>query len=200
MMRAWWTILLPIAASPSLVAIEPAEIDQLLAVKRVYVDKLDGDLTALQMRDMIISALQQTHLFVITENEQRADAFLRGSAEDNVFNESHSSTEGVNAHVQASGGSSAYKGGSSNRSLGATLGENESSHSIERRHEASAAIRLVNKEGDVIWSTTQESQGSKFKGSMADVAEKITRKLADDYVSARTARINDRKTEPAPAK
>ena len=55
-------------------------------------------------------------------------------------------------------------------------------------NEASAAIRLVNKDGDVIWSTTQESQGSKFKGSMADVAEKITRKLTDDFAKARAAR------------
>jgi hypothetical protein len=169
-------------------AIEPSEYDQLLCIKRVFVDKLDGDETALQMRDMIISALQQTHLFVVTENQERADAFLRGSSEDLVFTESHSSSDGVNAHMQASSGSSAYKGGSFNKSVGAGLGENESSHSVERKHEASAAIRLVNKDGDVIWSSTQESQGSKFKGSMADVAEKITRKLADDIIKARAAR------------
>ena len=72
--------------------------------------------------------------------------------------------------------------------MGGTLGETESSHSIERKHETSAAIRLVNMDGDVIWSTTQESQGSKFKGSMADVAEKITRKLADDFAKARAVR------------
>jgi hypothetical protein len=53
---------------------------------------------------------------------------------------------------------------------------------------------LVNKDGDVIWSTTQESQGGKFKGSMADVAEKITRKLADDVAKARS--IRDSVTKP----
>jgi hypothetical protein len=185
MKRFWWLLFLPVV---SLVAIEPSESDQLLCVKRVYVAKLDGDETALQMRDMIISALQQTHLFIVTENEERADAFLRGSSEDLVFTDTHSSSEGVNAHVQASSGSSAYKGGSFNKSAGGSLGENESSHSVERKHEASAAIRLVNKDGDVIWSSTQESQGGKFKGSMADVAEKITRKLADDVLKARAAR------------
>ena len=169
-------------------AVEASEGDQLLCVKRVFVDKLDGDETALQMRDMIISALQQTHLFVVTENQERADAYLRGSSEDLFFNESHSSSDGVNAHIQGSTGSSAYKGGSFNKSLGASLGENESSHSVERRHEASAAIRLVNKDGDVIWSTTQESQGGKFRGSMADVADKITRKLVEDVTAARAVR------------
>ena len=64
-------------------------------------------------------------------------------------------------------------------------GENESDHSTERRHEAIAAVRLVNKEGDVIWSTTQESQGAKFRGASADVAEKITARLKDDFDRAR---------------
>ncbi|HEY3837862.1 MAG TPA: hypothetical protein VGL72_14875, partial [Bryobacteraceae bacterium] len=179
MMRAVGLLLmLPLVAG----AVEPSELEQLLGIKRVFVDKLDGDETALQMRDMIISALQQTHLFIVTENQERADAFLRGSSEDLVFTEQHSSSDGVNAQVHASSGSSAYKGGSFNKSIGGGMGENESSHSVERRHEASAAIRLVNKDGDVIWSSTQESQGSKFKGSMADVADKITRKLADDIV------------------
>jgi len=169
-------------------AIEPSHEDQLLCVKRVYIDMLDGDDGALQMRNMLISALQQSHLFIVTENEERADAVLRGSAKDQVYNESHSSSEGVNAHVQASTGNSAHRGGSSNKSVGGTLGETESSHSIERKHETSAAIRLVNMDGDVIWSTTQESQGSKFKGSMADVADKVSRKLADDLAKARAAR------------
>ena len=156
-------ILLALAPDPP--AIELGETDQLLCVKRIYVDKFDGDPTALQMRDMIIVALQQTHLFVVTENQSRADAFLRGSSEDLVFTDQHSSERRRERPFQASEGSSAYKGGSFNKSIGGRLGENESSHSIERKHEASAAIRLVNKDGDVIWSSTQESQGSKFKGS-----------------------------------
>jgi len=44
-----------------------------------------------------------------------------------------------------------------------------------------AAVRLVNKEGDIIWSTTQESKGAKFRGARADVAEKVTRQLLEDY-------------------
>ena len=159
MIRA--TLLLAIA--PVLLAIEPGEFDQLLCVKRIYVDKFDGDPTALQMRDMIIVALQQTHLFVITENQTRADAFLRGSSEDLVFTETHFSSDGVNAHLQASEGSSGYKSGSYNKSIGGSLGENESSHSIERKHEASAAIRLVNKDGDVIWSVDAGEPGRQIQ-------------------------------------
>ena len=65
------------------------------------------------------------------------------------------------------------------------LGESESEHSAERRHEAIAAVRLVSKDGDVIWATTQESTGAKFHGASADVAEKITAKLKEDFDKAR---------------
>ena len=34
---------------------------------------------------------------MITENQERADAFLRGAAEDLVFTDVHSSSEGINA-------------------------------------------------------------------------------------------------------
>ena len=65
------------------------------------------------------------------------------------------------------------------------LGESESERSAERRHEAISAVRLVNKDGDVIWATTQESLGGRFRGASADVAEKITAKLKEDFEKAR---------------
>jgi hypothetical protein len=46
----------------------------------------------------------------------------------------------------------------------------------------------VNKDGDVIWSTTQESFGAKFRGASADVTDKITIKLKDDFERARRLR------------
>ncbi len=80
-----------------------AELDrenlmQLLAVRRVYVDRMDGGETASQLRDMIISGLQRSKLFAITENQERADAVLRGSGEDLVFTDTLSSSDGINAH------------------------------------------------------------------------------------------------------
>ena len=64
-------------------------------------------------------------------------------------------------------------------------GDGESSHIEERKHEASAAVRLVLKNGDVVWSTTQESLGAKFRGASADVADKIARQLAMDWRKAK---------------
>jgi hypothetical protein len=67
------------------------------------------------------------------------------------------------------------------RSLGSGIGGGESSEVKERKHEALATVRLVNKDGDVLWSTTQESNGAKFHGASADVADKIAKQLVAEY-------------------
>src|SRR5438477_1962175 len=119
------------AAPASVPAIERESLRQLLSVRRVYVDRLNGGETAEQMRDMIINSLQNTRLFVVTENQERADAVLRGSAEDLVFSEQHSSSDGVNAHFNAGTGRTGRSAGGAYG--GMSVGENESSHSVERR-------------------------------------------------------------------
>ena len=169
-------------AQPSPASLEAASLKQLLTVRRVYVDRLTGGETAAQMRDILISSLAGSRLFVLTENQERADAVLRGSSEDLVFTEVHQSSDNINAHANLStrNGSSRYSG----NTAGIAFGEGESDRSAERRHEAIAAVRLVNKDGDVIWSTTQESLGAKFHGASADVAEKITAQLKDDFEKA----------------
>ncbi len=172
---------------PTSTALQEAGLRQLRAVRRVYVDRLTGGETAAQMRDILISTLANAELFVLTENQERADCILRGASEDLVFTEVHQSADGINAHANLGASSRSYNQGSSyrNNTAGVGIGENESDRSSERRHEAIAAVRLVNKDGDVIWSTTQESLGAKFHGASADVAEKITARLKDDFEKAR---------------
>jgi len=170
------TLTLPAAADPTL-----------LQVRRIYVDKLGGGETAQHLRDMIIGSLQRSGEFIITENEQRADAFLRGSAEDLIFTDTHQSSEGVNARASFSSGTERQSSTQYNRGPSASVGvgETESSRIAERKHEANAAVRLVGKDGDVIWSTTQESLGGKFKGASADVADKIVKQLLQDLSRAK---------------
>src|SRR3954452_11699439 len=164
--------------------IEESSLRQLLTIRRVYVDRLTGGETAAQMRDILISSMQGTKLFIVTENQERADAILRGAAEDLIFTEAHSSSDSLNAHLNLGSGRSA-----SRQVYGVGAGESESQRSTERRHESVAAVRLVNKEGDVIWSTTQESGGAKFRGASSDVAEKITTKLKEDFERARKLKV-----------
>src|SRR5579872_5019094 len=166
---------------PDPAAVDQEALEQLLTVRRVYIDRFAGGETAAQMRDMILSGLQNTKLFVVTENQDKADAFLRGSAEDLVFTDEHTSSDSIHAQANLSkNSSSSYSGRTSGREE-----DGKSTHSLERRHEAVAAVRLVTKDGDVIWSTTQESLGGKFHGASADVADKVTKKLVEDYDRAR---------------
>jgi hypothetical protein len=126
---------------------------------------------------------------VITEDEDKADAVLKGAGDDDVFTDTFQSTEGINAHTQISSGSSEglrnYANSSSNRSGGLGIGENDSRRTEERKHEAIATVRLVSKDGDVIWSATAESLGAKFMGASADVADKIAKRLVTDYKAAK---------------
>jgi hypothetical protein len=167
----------------------------LLQIHRVFIDRLTGGATAAQIRDLIISALQGTRLFIITENEERADAFLRGAAEDLLYTDRFSSSEGVGSHASERGSrsessGSGYSRAGNARSLGLAMGANEmeSVHIEERKHEALATVRLTNKDGDVIWATTQESLGGKFRGAGADVADRIAKQLAADMDHARKGR------------
>ena len=171
---------------PAATAIEETGLRQLLTIRRIYVDRLTGGETAAQMRDILISSMAGSQLFILTENAERSDATLRGAAEDLVFTDLHTSSDSINAHANLGTGraSTASRG----TSAGLSLGDSESDHSTERRHEAIAAVRLVNKDGDVIWSTTQESLGAKFHGASADVADKITAKLKEDFEKARKLR------------
>lgn len=157
---------------------------QLARVRRIYIDILTGGDSALQIRDLLMTSLQGSKLFIITEDEEKADAVLKGAAKDEAFKDVFQSSEGLNAHSQLGG--SATGGSRSTRPyVGVTIGENESRRDEERKHEAIATVRLVAKNGDVIWSATAESLGGKFLGASADVADKIARRLAADARDAR---------------
>ena len=154
-------------------------------MRRICVEPLSGDRSAAQIRDMIIAALQQSGAFQLTENPHRADAILKGSAEDLVFTESFESRDGLNLRA---GVDSSLAGQATSKKLPSiTLGENEMLRVQERRHEAVASVRLVTRDGDVIWSTTQESGGAKFRSASADVADKVARQLMQDIQKRKPA-------------
>jgi hypothetical protein len=159
----------------------------LVTMKRVYVDRFGGGETAAQIRDMVISSLQSGGLFTITENEEKADVVLKGSGEDLVFTDQHTTSDSLHVNATTGSGSSTRNYTSSRSNAGIGVGENESSHIIERKHEASVSVRLVNRDGDVIWSATKESRGGKFRGASADAADLILKQLLQDVDKARAS-------------
>jgi hypothetical protein len=163
MRRLCWLLLLAPLVADELTPEEEAQA-KLAKVRRIYVDILTGGDPALHLRELIITSVQNSRLFVLTEEEDKADAVLKGAADDTVFTDLFTSSENMNAHSTSGSGS----GATTNRSNtthqygGIGIGESESHRTEERKHEAVATVRLVDKEGDVIWSTTQESLGGKF--------------------------------------
>jgi hypothetical protein len=163
--------------------------ESLLGVKRIYVGQLSGGTQADALRDLIIASLNSTKLFILTDKEERADAILKGSGDDKSFTDTFDTYQGMSGHdsLGKSASGSSLTGKVSGLYGGSSVGDNESHHVKERRHEAYATVRLCNKDGDVLWSTTQESLGAKFRGASADVAAKIAHQITLDYERARRA-------------
>lgn len=157
----------------------------LLSVRRIYVGELTGGVQADALRQLIITSLDSTKLFVLTDNPDRADAVLKGAADNQTFTDTFDSTESVSGHTGGGKSASAYSRAGSGIYGALSSGGSESHHIKERKHEAFASVRLCNQNGDVLWSTTQESLGAKFRGAGADVAEKIARQLTLDVDRAR---------------
>ncbi len=181
-MRSLAALFTLLAVTASGVELRPTQA-ALADVKRIYVDQLGGGKTSDQFRDMMIVAIQNTGLFVLTEDQTKADATLKGSGDDLIFTEEHNSNDSLGVHANAGSGSSStamHAGSSANQTMGVGVTDSESSKIQERHHEATGSVRLVGKNGDVIWSNTQESSGGKFRSAMADVADKIVRQLSDE--------------------
>lgn len=163
---------------------------QLVKVRRVYVESFGNDPVGQKVQAMVITSLTDSNRFVVTEDKGKADAILKGTASEKTSDELHaygSSTAVATAHggshiegsanyISGGGGFSAAKGAIDDSSV--------NTETVER---ASASVRLVNLDGDVVWTTTQESKGAKFKGASADVADKIVKQLTRDVEKANKA-------------
>lgn len=166
----------------------PAPLPTVLSVRRIYVAPLTGGPQAETLRELIIASIDSTRLFLLTDNPDRADAVLKGAADDHAYTDSFDTDSGIssreNGGKSSSGSTLTSKAGTY---LGIGISDNEAHHVRERKHEAYASVRLCSKDGDVIWSTTQESQGAKFRSASADVAAKIAHQLTLDVNDAQRA-------------
>ncbi len=162
-------------------------ITDLRQVKRIYVASFGDDETSKQLQAMVVSSLVASKKFLVTENETKADAMLKGAVIQKTAQEVHAYGSGTavggaagghSASINGSGGS--FSGNSSGGFVAKHMGIDDSSVNTETIDRASAAVRLVNSDGDVIWTSTQESHGAKYKGATADVADKIVSQLSRD--------------------
>lgn len=131
----------------------------LLRVRRIFVESFGDNATSREVQSMVVTSLVETKHFKVTENRERADAILKGVAIEKTSQELHSYGEATAVRGAAIGDSSAH---------------------TETLNEARVSIRLVSPDGDVIWTTTQESKGAKYKGASGDVAERCVKQLIRD--------------------
>ncbi len=172
-------------ASPSS-GVERNPVD-LSGVVRIYVESFGTDETSKQMEAMLISSFTGSKRFIITEVKSKADAVLKGSVTQKSSQEVHAYGSATNVGTAAgshSGSISGSHGSISGSSVGGFVanhaGIDDSSVNTETINDSQCAVRLVNSDGDVIWTTTQESKGAKYKGAGADVADKIVKQLLRD--------------------
>lgn len=146
-------------------------------VKRLCVEEFDGDANAPQLRAMLIDEVHRMGAFVITENPANADAYIRGFAEDLVYSETHSRDENATTRGSGSISTGGYTRNRASASQSAGGSSSVRDRSETRRHEALLTVRIVNKDGDVLWSASAESRGGKFRSASADVADRIAETL-----------------------
>jgi hypothetical protein len=156
---------------------------KLLNAKRIYPESFGEDSINKTLQAMVIDALRTSKRFIITENKDKADLILKGAALEKTSQETHVLGSSTAVGGAAGGGSATVVGNSGSASGGFVarhLGIADSQASIETINDARLAVRLVSQDGDVVWSTTQESKGAKYKGATADVADKIVKQLLWD--------------------
>ena len=162
----------------------PAELKaRLLHVRRIYVDSFGDDSISKELQSALITALTNTGRFIVTENKDKADAILRGAGLEKTSQELHSHSEGTAVGTGGGGFNANVSGGTGSASGGwiaHTAATEDSNTSTETINDARAAVRLVDPDGDVIWTTTQESKNSKYTSSTADVADRIVKQLLRD--------------------
>ncbi len=161
---------------------------KLAGVKRIYVESFGDDEISKTLQAMVINALDGTKRFIVTENKDKADAILKGHSLEKTSQEVHATGEGTSV-ATASGGHSSYGHTAHGGFAGQAMGIEDSKLSTETVNDARLAVRLVAADGDVIWSTTQESLGAKFKSASADVAEKVAKQLVRDIDKATPAKM-----------
>ena len=147
---------------------------------------------------MIVSSLVATKRFKVTENRDRADAILKGVALEKTSQELHAYGESTSvgaasgaSHGEVNGsvvnGNGSISGSSSGGFIARHMGTGDSSVNTETINEARVAVRLVDPDGDVIWTSTQESKGAKYKGASADVADRCVKQLIRDVEKLESA-------------
>jgi len=170
------------AAAPAVKLNDEDPAAKLAKVKRIYVEQFGEDAVSKQVQAMVIDALTRSHKFIVTEKRENADAVFKGSAVEKTSQELHASSEATSV----AGAAGSHSGNRAGGFVAHGAGIADSQAATETINDARLVVRLVSSDGDVLWSTTQESKGAKYKGATADAAEKAVKELLWDLEKLRS--------------
>jgi hypothetical protein len=173
-----------LSTNPSVSAIDKELSLKLLNARRVFVDSFGDDAVSKSLAATVLDAIRTSKRYIITENRDKADLILKGTALEKTTQEFHALGSATSV-AGASGAHSATVNGTAHSVSGSSSGGfvsraaaiEDSQASTETIENARLAVRLVTPDGDVVWSNTQESRGAKYKSSAADVADRVMKDL-----------------------
>ena len=150
-----WAQTKPAAEPPPEQAVDP----RILHIQRLCIHRFGEDALGVQVQEMVIAKLFESKRFSLTENCDTAQGALKGFITERSKHASNSESESVS-----------FGQGSAHESLS----------SSQTKEQAVVTLRLVDKEGNIIWAISVESTGGKTKGAIGDAAERAVRRFLRD--------------------
>lgn len=166
-----------LAAACALAAQTPEPANRLAGVKRLCVGKIMGDAeTAPVVQEVAIGGLYASQKFAVTENCEKADAVLKGAVMMKSTMKARSEAE-ESALGAIVGSVRADAAGVSGGVGGVGMSGSEALSSAEKGWQATVSLRLVDREGEVLWAGSWDSPGGKSKAPIPDATERLVRQL-----------------------
>ncbi len=171
-------------------AVSDSAVDaRILQVKRICIGKFGEDALGTQVREMVIARLFEAKKFALldTENCASQDFTIKGSITEQREQSFRSESEGISVGRHALGATGTQNSVTVGEG-GASVSGHESLSSSQTKEHAVVTLRLVNKEGEILWAISMESTGGKIKGAIGDAAERAVRRFVRDLERAEKQR------------
>lgn len=157
---------------------------RLLTIKRICVQSFGADALGVQAQEMVIAKLFESKRFALTENCDRADFVLKGSVTERNERAARSESEGIG--FTARGSASARDTDGASGSASSTLSANtyEALSSSGYKQSAAVTLRIVDKDGEILWAVSMESEQGKTRSAIGEAADRAVRRFLRDIQRA----------------
>lgn len=154
-------------------------------VRRICVEEFEGGEGARQLRALFIDQLHKAGLFVVTENPDRADAYVRGFGQDLFYSQRHSLDESGSIRQANSISTGGYTRNRASVAESVSASQSTRMSQDVKSHEVTLTVRIVNYDGDILWSGVSQSDGGKYMRATLDAARKLATSVKESIRQTR---------------